>query len=237
LIGLYRRLGLGTAILIAVLTLLLLSWLLLRWGQLWFAPMSALLVLGLAALMWTVQRLRLGRERAQSDPLTGLANRLLFEQQLQHELRLAPRSVQPLSLLLLDVDQFGRLGEKHSGGAAELILKTLGASLRGRARRPRDLVARLEADRFAVLLPETTPQAAAAIATTVHVDLANHAARASSDPGLVGFTVSIGIHTVRGEEQTLPTDLIAQAEAARAQAGRAGGNRTASYSELEAGNR
>lgn len=225
--------GLGTAILVTVVATLVLSWLLLRWAHLWFAPMPALLVLGLGALMWTLKRLRQGRHRAQSDPLTGLANRALFEEQLRQELRLAPRSVQPLSLLLLQVDQFGPLGERHGTGVADIILKTLGDSLRGCARRPRDLVARLEADRFAVLLPETTPHAAAAIATTVHVDLANHTARASSDPDMVGFTISIGIHTVRSEDETLPSELIAQAEAARAQAGLAGGNRTASYSELK----
>ncbi len=178
-----------------------------------------------------MRRLRGTRQQAQSDLLTGLPNRLRFDEELGQALRQAQRSGQPLSLLLLDVDNFRRLNDSQGQHAGDEVLRILSTTLRGRARRPRDLVARLGGDQFAVLLPETTPQSAAAIATTIHVDLANLATRPSCPESAPPFTASIGIHTVRAGEETTVEEIFQRADNALYQAKQDGRNRSFSHTD------
>lgn len=231
LLGLCGLRSLGKGLGLAVVATVLLSWSLLQWGQAWFAPGAALLTLGLGALAWMAWRWRRGAGSDGRDPLTGLANRTVFDQRLHHELRLATRSGQPLSLLLLEIDPLQ--GQSGHEGTAPPLVEALADSLRLRARRPRDLVARLEQDHFAVLLPETTPHAAAAIATTLHVDLANRGVQRDPSSALVS-TLSIGLDTYQPGEASLAMDLFARADAARMHARLSGGNRTVSHAELAA---
>ena len=203
--------------------------LLLFWQGYWFAPLSAWVVLCIGTAMRLVRVVRRTQRRAQSDPLTGLANRHRFDEALALELRSAQRSGQPLSLLLLDVDHFKGLNDSLGHPTGDKVLQSLSAVLQDRARRPRDLVARLGGDEFAILLPETSSQAAAAIATTVHVDLANLSAQPSS--GSPAFTISVGIHTTRQGEASSVTEVFERADAALYQAKQAGRNRSATYSE------
>ncbi|MGH8062153.1 MAG: CHASE2 domain-containing protein [Pseudoxanthomonas sp.] len=214
---------------VAAALALLLSFLLLRFGHAWFPPMPALAVLGIGALLWLGHLLRRTRHQAQSDPLTGLPNRLRFDEELGQALRQAQRSGQPLSLLLLDVDHFRRLNDSLGQQAGDEVLRILSTILRGRARRPRDLVARLGSDQFAVLLPETTPQSAAAIATTIHVDLANLATRPTCPESTPPFTASIGIHTARVGEETTVEEIFQRADNALYQAKQDGRNRSFSH--------
>lgn len=214
---------------IAMALALLLSFLLLRFGDAWFPPMSALAVLGIGALSWLVRLLRRTRHQTQSDSLTGLPNRIRFDEELGQALRQAQRSGQPLSLLLLDVDHFRRLNDNLGQQAGDEVLRILSTILRGRARRPRDLVARLGGDQFAVLLPETTPQSAAAIATTIHVDLANLATRPTCPESTPPFTTSIGIHTARAGEETTVEEIFQRADNALYQAKQDGRNRSFSH--------
>ncbi|RYZ72487.1 MAG: diguanylate cyclase [Lysobacteraceae bacterium] len=208
---------------------LLLSWVLLRWADAWLPPVPVLLVLAVGGVLALLQVLQGSRSQVQSDPLTGLANRGRFDEELAREMRLAQRSGQPLSLLLLDVDHFRRLNDDLGQDCGDGVLQALSAILRGRARRPRDLVARLGGDQFAILLPETTPQSAAAIATTIHVDLANFATRTDSPGSPPPFTTSIGIHTVREGEETTVEELFGLADAALYQAKQSGRNRSFSH--------
>lgn len=216
-------------LLVALLAVPLVTFLLLRFGHWWFAPTSALIVLCIGAAMRLARGLRRTQRQAHSDPLTGLANRNVFDEALEHELRQARRNGQPLSLLLLDVDYFKRLNDSLGHPTGDEVLRALASVLRARARRPRDLVARLGGDEFAVMLPETTPQAAAAIATTVHVDLANLSARGTGNgsPALPPFTISVGIHTTRQGDEMTAEEAFERADAALYQAKQAGRNRSA----------
>ena len=214
---------------IALLLIPLVAFLLLRFANLWFPPMPAMIVLGIGALLRLARLLRRTRQQAQTDPLTRLANRIKFDDELDQELRLARRSGQPLSLLLLDVDHFKRLNDSLGHPAGDEVLRTFSSILRGRARRPRDLVARLGGDEFAVLLPETTPQSAAAIATTIHVDLANLSTRRDGQGSAVPFTASIGIHTVSAGDDATAAEVFERTDTALYQAKQAGRNRSFSH--------
>jgi diguanylate cyclase (GGDEF)-like protein len=129
---------------------------------------------------------RLERE-ADADPLTGLANHRAFHARLNTEVERAQRYGRPLSLACLDVDGFKDVNDHFGHQAGDRVLSEVGARLSAVARSA-DLVARIGGDEFALLLPETTAEAAEAVARRAHelirVDLAG--------PG-PSVTVSIGI--------------------------------------------
>ena len=231
LLGLRGLQDLWRPLAIAMLLVAVIAFLLLRLANLWFPPVPALSVLGLAALLLLLRLLRRARQQATSDPLTRLPNRSKFDQGLEQELRSALRSDQPLSLLMLDVDHFKRLNDSLGQPAGDEILRTFSQILCGRARRPRDLVARLGGDQFAILLPETTPQSAAAIATTIHVDLANLSTCTSASAAVAPFTASIGIHTVPAGSDPTAAEVVERADAALYQAKQAGRNRSFSHAD------
>jgi len=95
--------------------------------------------------------------RAARDPLTGLANRAAFDRKLETSLR-SGRDRNPageVGLLFLDLDRFDAVNTAYGRAAGDSVLQTVGYRL-NRETRPQQLVARLEADAFAVLAPRTT---------------------------------------------------------------------------------
>lgn len=208
---------------------LLLSFVLLQFARIWYPASATLLVLAVGASVWVYRLIRRTHRAAQSDALTGLANRNKFNHALDQELRAVQRSNLPLSLLLLDIDHFKQLNDSQGHAAGDAVLRILSRVLRGRARRPRDVIARLGGDEFAVLLPETSAQAAATIATTIHVDLANLAARGEQASDAPPFTASIGIHTLHAGDDLDAADILERADAALYQAKQAGRNRSVSH--------
>ncbi len=137
----------------------LLSWLLLRAGDLWWAPASAMLGILLVLLSWAIWRISAWHRQANRDALTGLGNRLRFEQSLQQECDAARRSGRSLSLALIDVDHFKRHNDRHGHQVGDRVLRDVARLIGAHARRPRDMAARYGGDEFALVLPDTRPKA------------------------------------------------------------------------------
>lgn len=97
---------------------------------------------------------------ASTDDLTGLANRRTFMRRLTEECQRAERYRRPLSIVLIDMDQFKLINDQHGHATGDHALVNFGALLSSTAR-VSDLVARLGGDEFALLLPETDDTAAA----------------------------------------------------------------------------
>lgn len=95
------------------------------------------------------------RKLAAIDPLTGLANRRVFDETLAREWQRCQRSHHPVSLLMVDVDYFKRFNDHHGHGKGDQCLASVAGVLRGCVHRPFDLVARYGGEEFVVLLPET----------------------------------------------------------------------------------
>jgi diguanylate cyclase (GGDEF)-like protein/PAS domain S-box-containing protein len=93
------------------------------------------------------------RDLARTDPLTGLANRRLWDERLGVELARAARYERPLCVAAIDLDRFKPYNDTHGHQAGDALLKTATASWRGVLRGP-DLLARLGGDEFALLLPD-----------------------------------------------------------------------------------
>jgi diguanylate cyclase (GGDEF)-like protein len=103
------------------------------------------------------------RRLAGRDPLTGLANRSTFHEVAARQISLAERNDAPLSLLLLDLDDFKTVNDTLGHLAGDALLVAL-ARVWQTQLRPSDLLARLGGDEFAALLPATNRQQADAVA-------------------------------------------------------------------------
>ncbi len=135
----------------------------------------------------------LARERdafareARTDPLTGLGNRIAWEEALGREEALFHRHGHPMSILSLDVDHLRETNERfgHSGGD-EILVAT--AEVLSATMRSSDILVRLGGDEFAALLPMTDAEASSAVERRI-ADAMN--AWSGSVPGLA-LSISIG---------------------------------------------
>ncbi|MGH7770823.1 MAG: response regulator [Candidatus Binatia bacterium] len=96
-----------------------------------------------------LERTRLQRNLAETDALTGVANREKATQDLRRFLRLADNYNQPLSLAVLDVDHLEQLNERHSHSAGDAVLRYLGQLLM-KSFRAEDVVARWTGNEFVI---------------------------------------------------------------------------------------
>jgi two-component system cell cycle response regulator len=179
---------------------------------------SALLYLLVLARMAGLVRLQ--RLAAITDGLTGLRTRRFFEQAIAHDINRAHRDGRDLAILLLDVDHFKKVNDTygHPGGDRVLceIANRLRAVCRGHA-----VVARYGGEEFAVILTDTAPPAAAAVAERLRHSVAEYPI-AVNDRNHLTVTVSIGLATL--DNGTEPAALTLAADQALYQAKDSGRN-------------
>ena len=92
-------------------------------------------------------------DRAHRDTLTGLPTRLLFVDRLEQAVTAAARAGSPVAVLVLNLDQFGRINDMLGHPIGDLLLREVAARLRATLRRATDSVARIGGDEFAILMP------------------------------------------------------------------------------------
>jgi diguanylate cyclase (GGDEF)-like protein/PAS domain S-box-containing protein len=93
------------------------------------------------------------RSQSIRDPLTGLFNRRFMEESLELELRRASRNQRPLGMIMIDLDHFKYFNDNFGHEAGDLLLKELGALLRGNIR-AEDIACRYGGEEFTLILPE-----------------------------------------------------------------------------------
>jgi diguanylate cyclase (GGDEF)-like protein len=103
---------------------------------------------------------------SRTDPLTGLANRRGWDEQLDRELAQARRSGRPVSVALLDLDDFKGLNDAHGHQAGDRLLIAAAAAWQGQLR-DGDVLCRWGGDEFAVLLPDCSEDEAREIISRV----------------------------------------------------------------------
>jgi len=129
---------------------------------------------------------------ADSDGLTGLANRRGFEHTLAAEHERARRNGQPWALIMTDVDHFKKYNDRYGHVAGDECLRLVAGALRSGTRRPTDLAARYGGEEFAVILPDTDLEGARAVADNIRAAVA--ALDIAHADGLHGrVTLSIGV--------------------------------------------
>ncbi len=101
------------------------------------------------------------------DSLTGLANRESLETEIETEWKRAHRSKQALTLIVSDIDYFKIYRDSYGKEPANNCLKKIAEIMKETAKRSGDLIARFDADRFALLLPDTDQEGAARVAEKI----------------------------------------------------------------------
>ncbi|MFA7268903.1 MAG: EAL domain-containing protein [Sterolibacterium sp.] len=159
------------------------------------------------------------------DSLTGLANRALFLRQLGQTLANAHREGRYADVLLLDLDRFKDINEARGLALGDALLKEV-AECMTRVLHPDDLLARLDSDEFAVLLPrlaferESAGREALAVAEKLREVLRGSIV---IDGEAFHLDASIGIALFPESAQETASDVLRQADMAMHQAKAAGG--------------
>jgi len=120
------------------------------------------------ASAWLLERVL---DLAATDGLTGIANRRTFEDMLARSFTRAARAGVPLSLVMVDLDHFKALNDRHGHQAGDATLRRVAPALVS-ACRPGDVVARYGGEEFAVLLPDTDQRDVAIVAERLRAAVA-----------------------------------------------------------------
>ena len=165
-----------------------------------------------------VNRVILGREMERlqtTDDLTTLYNKRHFDRYLEVEIEKAKRYGHKLSVMVLDIDNFKALNERHGKPAGNEVLSDFGKLLKKFARGT-DCVARYSDEEFMILLPHTDTNEAKIAAQRLRTVLEGH-----SFPRKKKLTVSVGIATFPADASD-PISLLVRADQALFQARRDG---------------
>jgi diguanylate cyclase (GGDEF)-like protein len=158
-----------------------------------------------------------------TDPLTGLANQRYLEMFLQQEISRSERFGQPISIILIDIDDFEQLNQIDGQEAADRCLVAIGAGIR-RMLREYDVIARYKDDEFVVVLPECDITAAHDAAARLHAALSGQVL-----PLRARFSAGVATYPAYGK--TID-DLLSSAHHALNRAKFAGKNTIRSCHEL-----
>lgn len=158
---------------------------------------------------------------AATDALTGVLNRREFVLVAAKEAERANRYARPLSVLMLDIDNFKKVNGAYGHEVGDLVLQKFASMCRGTLRGV-DIFARWGGEEFAALLPETPIEGAGVIAER----LRKMTADTPIDTGKhhIKLTVSVGVSQFRPGEVTIDAP-IGRAESASVEAKKAGQNR------------
>jgi diguanylate cyclase len=163
------------------------------------------------------------RVQAETDGLTGIANRKRFDQAIHQSIAQATKAGEALTLLMVDIDHFKRFNDTHGHLVGDQVLRLVARTLTDCVRGG-DLPARYGGEEFAVILPRTALAAARPIAERIRTTLAaRKIVRRNTGEGLGGITISIGAALYYPGET--PAALIARADSALYSAKRQGRNR------------
>jgi diguanylate cyclase (GGDEF)-like protein len=167
----------------------------------------ALSTLGLLAA-WREEAERELRRQAQTDGLTGLANRKTFLERACFALAHAERYDEPLSLVMIDIDHFKRINDSQGHAAGDIALQTMAEGLRT-CTRAGDLICRYGGEEFCVLLSQARVSDARRFDERLRACLGAHA----RDTGAPRINYSAGVALLQPTDKAVD-DLLMRADAA-----------------------
>ena len=159
------------------------------------------------------------------DGLTGISNRRQFDDYLDQEWRRAIRDSMPLSLVMLDIDDFKAYNDTYGHQAGDECLKQIAGMLSRALNRPGDLVARYGGDEFVLVLPGTPAEGAVRVAETMREKVQALGITLEASGLKETVTISVGVATMFPIRGTSPAALLAASDQALYQAKGAGRNR------------
>jgi diguanylate cyclase (GGDEF)-like protein len=158
------------------------------------------------------------QQQALTDSLTGCYNRRSFESQLERDLHLAIRMRQPVSLIMLDLDNFKHINDQAGHETGDVALRMLADNLRAELRTV-DTAARFGGDEFVIILPQANTEGAVLVAERLRTRIEQ-----MEVPGFGQVTSSFGVATFPDHASSRDT-LVVAADRALYNSKNAGRNR------------
>ena len=168
------------------------------------------------------------REQSIRDGLTGAFNHRHFQETLQKEIGRSERQARPLTVLMLDIDNFKSINDRWGHPVGDAILQRVTAEILSGVRGDMDLVARYGGEEFAVILPEAPSPVAFEVAERIRRRIDERLFRPPDGEDIIRVTVSIGLATFPDDGRD-KAQLLENADAALYRAKRAGKNAVAIY--------
>jgi len=160
--------------------------------------------------------------QASLDPLTGAMNRRAFGHLSVRELARARRGGMPLTVVMMDLDHFKRINDRLGHATGDIVLR-LFVSVAQRVLRTEDVFCRWGGEEFVTLLPATALPQALLVAERLRQSFAEEAADLAPEAAEIGFTVSLGLAQLQGDEEI--EELLRRADHALYRAKDLGRNR------------
>lgn len=164
--------------------------------------------------------LRQEQQLASTDPLTGIANRLLLEQHMAEACRQVSQTGAEICLLVLDIDHFKNINDSFGHAAGDRALRIVAQQLQARLRAD-DVLARYGGEEFVALLPGTRLDAGLQVADMLRTCIEGIGFRGQQQP--VRITLSCGLTALRASDT--PDTAFERADHALYRAKRGGRNR------------
>lgn len=147
---------------------------------------------------------------ANTDPLTGTANRRAFFGRMDEEIKRMRRNEANLSILLIDIDYFKKINDTYGHDFGDQVIIEV-AKIMQSCLRETDLLARLGGEEYGIFLPDTPPEGAYWVAERIRTKIAQHNF-SPKDTSPIGCTVSIGIADGISDEAVDSTQLYKTAD-------------------------
>jgi len=144
----------------------------------------------IGAAIENARRYREARQMAETDALTGFFNQRYFHETLRRESLRAQRYDRRLALVIVDLDDFKAVNDRHGHAVGDEVLVGIASLLRSRLR-PRDSAGRIGGEEFLLLLPNTDADGARAVVDRLR-EAAAHCAPSAAQPAL-RVTFSAGV--------------------------------------------
>lgn len=163
------------------------------------------------------------RDLSNTDQLTGLHNRRHLDATLKEEWERGKRYQHPLAIIIMDIDHFKSVNDKHGHPVGDDCLQEVSNRIRSGVRWPMDFAARYGGEEFCIILPETDVEGAFVVAERIRelIQLSPIDTRA----GPLCITISAGIHSLVPSADSSLESLLELADNALYQAKEQGRNR------------
>jgi len=171
-----------------------------------------------------VNQLRTIERLSMIDQLTNIPNRRSFDIRLNVEWKQSIREKMPISLLMMDLDEFKSLNDTYGHQQGDLVLKKVADVLNTALRRPADFTARWGGEEFIVLLPNTRLEGALEVAEKIRGDV-EKTPIVFPDGKEINITISIGVASDAPDKTSSMDALISNSDKALYLAKEAGRNR------------
>ena len=149
---------------------------------------------------------------SQKDPLTGIANRRVFDETYANQWSLAQRQQTPLTLILCDVDHFKAFNDNYGHQQGDAALIRVASCILKQIQRPTDLIARYGGEEFVLVLPQTDEKGAWEIAEKIRQAVITENIQRDDLHDYPHITLSVGIASMIPTSEDNMDSLISLAD-------------------------